>query len=174
MIHLENIKTNWVISFHKLSTFKQIWTLRSEKEDGNVDVGTWKSVHDACAKSRKTLLLSSVARDGREKVSCDVLMKTCNILSKIMVILDIHGINVLTIFTVEYHTFFFEFILKDWACIKCFACFFQFVYFFLHLSSVESGWKNRRMKVFYFVNQFLVCMFDSSHSTCFFNCFFNF
>ena len=130
LIHLENIKTNWVISFHKLSTFKQIWTLRSEKEDGNVDVGTWKSVHDACAKSRKTLLLSSVARDGREKVSCDVLMKTCNILSKIMVILDIHGITVLTIFTAEYHTTFFEFILKDWACIKCFACFFGLITIF--------------------------------------------
>ena len=56
---------------------------------------------------------SSVARDGREKVSCDVLMKTCNILSKIMVVLDIYGIKVLTIFTVEYHTTFFEFILKD-------------------------------------------------------------
>ena len=57
---------------------------------------------------------------------------------------------------------------------QVFCMFFWFVYFFLHLSSVESGWKSRRMKVFYFVNEFLVCMFDSSHSTCFFNCFFNF
>ena len=61
----------------------------------------------------KPYLESSVARDGRKKVSCDVLVKTCNILSKIMVTLDIHGIKVLTIFTVEYHTTFFEFILKD-------------------------------------------------------------
>ena len=51
--------------------------------------------------------------DGREKVNCDVLMKTCNIFSKIMVILDMNGIKVLTIFTVEYHTTFFEFVLKD-------------------------------------------------------------
>ena len=72
----------------------------------------------------KPYLESSVARDERKKVSCDVLMKTCNILSKIMVTLDIHGIKVLTIFTVEYHTTFFEFILKDWACVKCCACFF--------------------------------------------------
>ena len=68
--------------------------------------------------------------DGREKVNCDVLMKTCNIFSKIMVILDMNGIKVLTIFTVEYHTTFFEFILKDWACIKCFACFFGLFTFF--------------------------------------------
>ena len=105
-------------------------TLRSENEDGNVDVSTWKSVYNACAKSRKTLLQSSVARDRREKVSFDVLMKTCNILSKIMVILDIYGTKVLTIFTVEYRTTFFEFILKDWACIKCFACFFGLFTFF--------------------------------------------
>ena len=105
-------------------------TLRSEKEGSNVDVGTWNSVHYTCAKSRKTLFQSSVARDGREKVSCDVLIKTCNILSKIMVVLDIHGIKVLTIFTVKYHTTFFEFILKDWACIKCFACFFGLFTFF--------------------------------------------
>ena len=72
-----------------------------------------KSVHYACAKSRKTLLQSSVARDGREKESFDVLMKTCNISSIIMAILDIYGIKVLTTFTVEYHTTFFEFILKD-------------------------------------------------------------
>ena len=149
-------------------------TLWSENKDGILYVGTWKSAHYACAKSRKPLLESSVARDGREKVSCDVLMKTCNILSKIMVVLDIYGIKVLTIFTVEYHTTFFEFILKDWACIKCFACLFDFFTFFLHLSSVESGWKSRRIKAFYLVNQFLVCRFDSSHSTCFFNCFFNF
>ena len=50
---------------------------------------------------------------GSDVVSCDVLIETCNILSKIMVILDIYGIKVLTIFTVEYHTTFFEFILKD-------------------------------------------------------------
>ena len=149
-------------------------TLRSENEDANVDVITWKSVYNACAKSRKTLLQSSVARDGREKVSFDVLMKTCNILSKIMVILDIHGIKVLTIFTVEYRTTFFEFILKDWACIKCFACFFGLFTFFLHLSSVESGWKSMRMKVIYFLNEFLVYMFDSLYYACFFNCFFNF
>ena len=62
--------------------------------------------------------------------SCDVLMKTCNILFKIMVILDIHGTKVLTIFTVEYHTTFFDFILKDWACIKCFACFLVCLLFF--------------------------------------------
>ena len=103
-----------------------IRTLGPENEDGNVDVGTWKSVHFACAESRKTLLQSSVARVGRGKVSCDVLIETCNILSKIIVILDIYGIKVLTIFTVEYHTTFFEFILKDWACIKYFACLFTF------------------------------------------------
>ena len=90
-----------------------IRTLRSENEDGNVDVGTRKSVYYACAKSRKSLLQSSIARDGREKVSFDVLMKTCNILSKIMVILDIYGKKVLTVFTVEYYATYFEFILKD-------------------------------------------------------------
>ena len=68
--------------------------------------------------------------DGREKVSWDVLMKTCNIFSKIMLILDMNGIKVLTIFTVEYHTTFFEFILKDWACIQCFAWFFGLFTFF--------------------------------------------
>ena len=88
-------------------------TSRSENEDGNVDISTWKSVHYACVKSRKTILQSSVAREGREKVSFDVLIKTCNILFKIMVILDIYGIKVLTVFTVEYHTTFLEFILKD-------------------------------------------------------------
>ena len=108
-----------------------IRTLGPENEDGNVDVGTWKSVHFACAESRKTLLQSSVARVGRGKVSCDVLIETCNILSKIMVILDIYGIKVLTIFTVEYHTTFFEFILKDWACINCFPCFFGLFTFFV-------------------------------------------
>ena len=112
--------------------------------------------------------------DGREKVNCDVLMKTCNIFSKIMVILDMNGIKVLTIFTVEYHTTFFQFILKDWACIPCFAWVFGLFTLFLHLSSTESGWKTRRMNFFYFVNQFLVCMFGLSHSTHFFNCFFNF
>ena len=109
---------------------KLIRTLRSENEDGNVDVGTWKSIHYACAKSRKALFQSFVARDGRENVSWDVLMKTCDILSKIMVILDIHGIKILKIFTVEYHRTFFEFILKDWASIKCFACFFGLFTFF--------------------------------------------
>ena len=108
-----------------------IRTLGPENEDGNVDVGTWKSVHFACTESRKTLLQSSVARVGRGKVSCDVLIETCNILSKIMVILDIYGIKVLTIFTVEYHTTFFEFILKDWACINCFPCFFGLFTFFV-------------------------------------------
>ena len=63
-------------------------------------------------KSGKTLLQSSVAGDGCEKVRFDVLMKTCNILSKIMVILQIYGMKVLTIFTVEYHTIFFEFTLN--------------------------------------------------------------
>ena len=110
-------------------------TLRSENEDGNVDVGTWNSVHCACTKSRKTLFQSSVVRDGREKVSSDVLMKTCNMLSKIMVILDIHGKKVLIIFTVEYHTTFSEFILNDWACIECFACF--FVFFLLFFASKQ-------------------------------------
>ena len=122
---------------------------------------------------------SSVARDGSEKVSCDVLMKTCNILSKLMVILDIYGIKVLTISKatliiqlLSYNSFRVHF--ERLSVYQVFRMFFWFVYFFLHLSSVESGWKSRRMKVFYFVNQFLVCMFDSSHSTCFFNCFFNF
>ena len=63
-------------------------------------------------KSGKTLLQSSVAGDGCEKVRFDVLMKTCNILSKIMVISHIHGMKVLTIVTVEYHTIFFEFTLN--------------------------------------------------------------
>ena len=128
-----DLKGNFLLDYHDLHhkcAVSLLRTLRSENKDGNVDVGTWKSVHYACAKSRKTLLESSVARDGREKVSCDVLMKTCNILSKIMVILDIHGIKLLTIFTLEYHTTFFEFILKDWACIKCFACFFGLFTFF--------------------------------------------
>ena len=122
---------------------------------------------------------SSVARDGSEKVSCDVLMKTCNILSKLMVILDIYGIKMLTISKatliiqlLSYNSFRVHF--ERLSVYQVFRMFFWFVYFFLHLSSVESGWKSRRMKVFYFVNQFLVCMFDSSHSTCFFNCFFNF
>ena len=122
---------------------------------------------------------SSVARDGSEKVSCDVLMKTCNILSKLMVILDIYGIKVLTISKatliiqlLSYNSFRVHF--ERLSVYQVFRMFFWFVYIFLHLSSVESGWKSRRMKVFYFVNQFLVCMFDSSHSTCFFNCFFNF
>ena len=120
---------------------------------------------------------SSVARDGSEKVSCDVLMKTCNILSKLMVILDIYGIKVLTISKatliiqlLSYNSFRVHF--ERLSVYQVFRMFFWFVYFFLHLSSVESGWKSRRMKVFYFVNEFLVCMFDSSHSTCFFN--FNF
>ena len=65
-----------------------------------------------------------------KKIRFDILMKTCKILSKIMVILDIYCMKVLTIFTVEYHTTFFEFILKDWACIKCFACFFGLITFF--------------------------------------------
>ena len=121
----------WHIEFfYSLGPFSSIRTSWSKNEDSNVDVGTWQSVNYACAKSRKILLQSSVARDGREKVSCDVLMKTCNILSKIMVVSDIYGIKVLTIFTVEYHTTFFEFILKDWACIKCFACFFGLFTFF--------------------------------------------
>ena len=122
---------------------------------------------------------SSVARDGSEKVSCDVLMKTCNILSKLMVILDIYGIKVLTISKatliiqlLSYNSFRVHF--ERLSVYQVFRMFFWFVYFFLHLSSVESGWKSRRMKVFYFVNEFLVCMFDSSHSTYFFNCFFNF
>ena len=122
---------------------------------------------------------SSVARDGSEKVSCDVLMKTCNILSKLMVILDIYGIKVLTISKatliiqlLSYNSFRVHF--ERLSVYQVFCMFFWFVYFFLHLSSVESGWKSRRMKVFYFVNEFLVCMFDSSHSTYFFNCFFNF
>ena len=122
---------------------------------------------------------SSVARDGSEKVSCDVLMKTCNILSKLMVILDIYGIKVLTISKatliiqlLSYNSFRVHF--ERLSVYQVFRMFFWFVYFFLHLSSVESGWKSRRMKFFCFVNQFLVCMFDSSHSTCFFNCFFNF
>ena len=106
-----------------------ITTLRSGNEDGDVDVGTWKFVHYACAKSRKTIFQGSVKRDGREKVSFDVLMKTGNILSKIMVILDIYGIKMLTTFTTEYHTIFFGFILKDWECIKCFACFFFLLFF---------------------------------------------
>ena len=117
---------------------------------------------------------SSVARDGSEKVSCDVLMKTCNILSKLMVILDIYGIKMLTISKatliiqlLSYNSFRVHF--ERLSVYQVFRMFFWFVYFFLHLSSVESGWKSRRMKVFYFVNQFLVCMFDSSHSTCFFN-----
>ena len=59
------------------------------------------------------LLQSSVAREGREKVRFEVLMQTCDILSKIMIILDIYGIKVLKTFTVEYYTLFFEFTLKD-------------------------------------------------------------
>ena len=105
-------------------------TLWCKKEDGNDDVGTWKSVHYACAKSRKILWKNSVARDGHEKVSCDVIMKTCNIWSKILVILAIYGIKILTIFTVENHTTFSEFIFKDWAFIKCFVCFFGLFTFF--------------------------------------------
>ena len=136
-------------------------------------------MHYAWAKSRKILLQSSVARDGREKVSCDFLMKTCNILSKLMVILDIYGIKVLTISKatliiqlLSYNSFRVHF--ERLSVYQVFCMFFWFVYFFLHLSSVESGWKSRRMKVFYFVNEFLVCMLDSSHSTYFFNSFFNF
>ena len=168
-----NLSVHWKTGCFKRGKRRenQLRTLQSENEDGNLDVGTWKSVHFACAKLRKTILESSVARDGREKVICDVLMKTCNILSKIMVILDIHGIKVFCSW-ISYN--FFRVHFERLSVYQVFCMFFWFVYFFLHLSSVESGWKSRRMKVFYFVNQFLVCMFDLSHSTCFFNCFFNF
>ena len=81
-------------------------------------------------------------------------MKTYKILSKIIFILDINDIKVLTIFTVEYYTF-FEFILKDWACIKCFSCFLG-LFTFSASNSVESCGKSRRLKVFYFLNEFLV------------------
>ena len=81
-----------------------------------------------------------------------------------MVILGIYGIKVLAIFAAEYRTTFFGFILKNWA----------FVLLFLHPSSVESGGKNRRMKIFNFVNEFLVYMFVSLYSMCSFNCLFNF
>ena len=67
-------------------------TLRSETEDGDVDVGIWKSVHYACAKSGKTRMQSSVAWGGHEKVRLDNLMKIYTIFSKIMVILDIYGV----------------------------------------------------------------------------------
>ena len=56
-----------------------------------------------------------------------------------MVILDIYGITVLTIFTAECQLFlttFFEFILKDQVFCMCF----WLVYiFFWHLRSAESG-----------------------------------
>ena len=150
-----------------------ITTLRSENEDGDVDVGTWKFAHYACAKSRETIFQGSVKRDGREKVSFDVLMKTGNILSKIMVILDIYGIKMLTTFSTEYHTIFFGFIWKIESVSSVLHV--SFFYFFLHLSNVEPGWKSRIMKVFfYFVNEFLVYMFVSLYSIRFFNCFFIF
>lgn len=64
-----------------------------------------------------------------KKVSFDVLTKTFNILSKIKVILDIYGTKELTICTVEYHTTFFEFILKVERVSSVFYVFW-FVYFF--------------------------------------------
>ena len=134
ILHLHNFLSRaphlYMSLFPSVRPSRTIRTLLSEKEGGNVDASTWKSVHYACEKSRKTLLQSSVARDGREKVSFDVPIKTCNILSKIMVILDIYSIKVLTIFPVKYHTTFFKFILKNWACIKCFAWFFGLFTFF--------------------------------------------
>ena len=39
-----------------------LWTLQSENEDSHVDVGTWKSVHYACAKSVKTIFQIFFAR----------------------------------------------------------------------------------------------------------------
>ena len=45
-----------------------------------------------------------------QKVSVDVLMKTCDMLSKIMVILDSF---IVSIFVVGYYATFFEFSLKD-------------------------------------------------------------
>ena len=60
--------------------------------DGNADLGISKSEQYARANSMKTLLQSSVARAGPEKVSFDVVMKTWNILSKIMILLVIYGI----------------------------------------------------------------------------------
>ena len=47
-----------------------------------------------------------------------------------MFILDIYGMKLLPIFTVEHHTTFFEIILGDWACIKYFACFYVLHTFF--------------------------------------------
>ena len=55
-----------------------------------------------------------------------------------------------------------------------FCMFFWFDYFFLRPSSVESDEISRRMKVFYFVHEFLVYMFVSLYSVWFFNCLFNF
>ena len=55
----------------------------------------------------------SITRDGREKIRFHVLLKSYKILSKIMFILDIYGMKLLPIFTVEHHTTFFEIILGD-------------------------------------------------------------
>ena len=61
-----------------------LWTLQSENEDSHVDVGTWKSVHYACAKSGKTIF----------KIYCCTVRKwNPKVLSKKMVILDIYGIK---------------------------------------------------------------------------------
>ena len=106
-----------------------------------------------------------------QKLTFDVLIKTCDILSKIMVILDICNIKVLTIFAVEYHTLFPS---SFWKRESVYQVLFALFTFFLHANSVHSGWKSRRMKVFYFVIEFLVYKFVSLHSTCFFNNFFNF
>ena len=109
-------------------------------------------------KVRKTLLQSSVAREWQEKVKFDVLMKTCNILSKIMVVLNIYGMKVLvtTTFKLNIIQLFASLFWKIERVSSVLNVVLVCLLFFASKHCIESGGKSRRMKVFYFADEILL------------------